>query len=75
MAVNLMMSLLNRNVQPLFSYVKNTLDFLQIVDGLNIPTEAYLVTIDVECLYNSIPYLRVQVIKSFLDQMNDSHLE
>lgn len=59
-------------VEMLFSTVKNTISFLQIIDSLHIPEGGLLVTLDVECLFNSTPYeLGVQIVQSYLDQMGD----
>lgn len=60
-------ALLRPIVETLFSYVKDTILFLQIINGPYIPEEPILATLDVEYLYNSIPHhLGVQVVRSFL---------
>lgn len=57
----------------MFSNTKDTISFLQCVDGLHVPKGALLVTIDAECLYNSIPReLGLETIKTYLDQMGTS---
>ncbi|XP_040189948.1 extracellular calcium-sensing receptor-like [Rana temporaria] len=57
------------HVQSLFSHVKDTIELLKIVDGLTIPPNAWLVAIDIEALYNSIPHgLGTQVVRSFLNE-------
>lgn len=38
------------------SYMKDTIYFLKIIENLTIPKQAYMVTVDVEWLYNSIPH-------------------
>lgn len=38
------------HVETLFSYVKDTMSFLQFMDGLLAPEGSFLVTIDIECL-------------------------
>lgn len=43
-------------VESLSSYVKDAMSFLQFVDGLYAPPDSLLVTIDIECLYNSTPF-------------------
>lgn len=63
---------LRPHVINLQSYVKDTINFLQIIDNLHIPENAYLVTIDVEALYSSI--LRdkgIAAIKHILHQRNE----
>lgn len=56
---------LRPHVETLFSYVKDTLSFSQFMEG------SFLVTIDIECLYNCIPHrLGVQTIATYLDQMS-----
>lgn len=47
---------LRPRVTGLASYVKDSLDFLKMVDGLDIPKSEFLVTVDVESLYNSIQH-------------------
>lgn len=65
---------LKPHVESLFSYVKDTMSFLRFMDGLTAPVDSFLVTIDVECLYNSIPHdSGLRVISTFLDQMHPSH--
>lgn len=64
---------LRPHVETMFSYVKDTPSFLKFMDGLTAPVGSILVTIDIECLYNSIPHeWGVQVITTFLDQMHPS---
>lgn len=51
------------------------MSFLQTIVGLSLPPGAFLVTIDIECLYNSIPHkLGIEVVKSYLDQMGTDSL-
>lgn len=45
------------HVTSLFSYVKDTIDLLQNIDGKQIPCNTWLVAVDVESLYNSIPHM------------------
>lgn len=41
------------------------------MDGLSAPAVSHLVTIDIECLYNSIPHAKgLETITTYLDQMN-----
>lgn len=47
---------LKPRVEVLPSFVKDTLHFLKIVDGLTVPPGSILVMVDIECLYNSIPH-------------------
>lgn len=66
-------SILRPNVESLFSYVKDTLSFLRFIYGLTATAGSFLVIIDVECLYNSIPHdFGLKVISTFLNQMHPS---
>lgn len=57
------------HVKSLSSYVKDTIELFKITDGLQIPQGSWLVAIDIEALYNSIPHTRgVQVVQEFLDE-------
>lgn len=47
---------LRPHVERMPSYVKDTLQLLQILDGLTIPVDSLLVTLDIEALYSSIPH-------------------
>lgn len=40
----------------LFSYVKDTIDLFRNIDGKQLPPNTWLVVLDVESLYNSIPH-------------------
>lgn len=72
MGVNTWMSFYAHTLETLFSYVKDNISFLQMIDGLYIPEGAFLVTLDVECLYNSIPHdFGVQAALSFLEKTGD----
>lgn len=63
--------MLRSHVESLFSYVQDTLSFLKFMDSLTAPPGSILVTIDIECLYNSIPHEKgLEVINSFLEQMH-----
>lgn len=54
--------LVDRHLRPfvtsLFSYTKDTLDLLKQIEGLTVPPDALLVSLDVESLYCSIPHDR-----------------
>lgn len=53
------------------SYVKDTLHFLQMIENVVIPESVYLVTIDVESLYNNIPHTKsLAAIRHVLLQQN-----
>lgn len=43
-------------VNPFFSYVKDTIDLLKLIDRLHIHKDAWLVAIDIESLNNTIPH-------------------
>lgn len=45
------------HVTSLFSYVKDTIDLLRNIAGKQIPCNTWLVAVDVESLYNSIPHM------------------
>lgn len=41
------------------------------MEGLSAPPYSILVTIDIECLYNSIPHKRgLEIVTSYLEQMH-----
>lgn len=71
------------NVTGLPSYVRDTLDLLTHIEGLVVPPDALLVTVDVEALYSSIPQQQgIGVVKTFLMeqeqtvwQFNEFHLK
>lgn len=47
--------------------VRDTSDLSKRLDGLTIPPDTLLVTIDVQALYSSIPHeLGIQTVKKFL---------
>lgn len=55
------------HVKGLFSHVKDTIELLKIIEGLQVPTGAWLVAIDIEALYNSTPHIwGIQVVCEFL---------
>lgn len=60
---------LRPHVLQLAYYIKDTIHLLQILDNMEIPDSAILVTIEVESLYNSIPHDRgIAVITCVLKQ-------
>lgn len=62
---------LKPHAETLFSYIRDTLSFLPVMDGLSSPPGSYLVTIDIECLYNSIPHARgLGIISTYMNQMD-----
>lgn len=56
-------------------YLYNTMHLLQILEGICIPSTYWLVTIDIEALYCSIPHDRVVVAWSFLSQKSPQDRE
>lgn len=59
------------HVTNLSSYTKDTIHFLQILDGMEIPKNAFLITIDVKSLYNNIPHEKgLQAVKYVLGQQS-----
>lgn len=49
------------------SYIQNTSDLLRELDGLSVPEGAWLVALEVEAFYNSIPHtLGVEVVEGFI---------
>lgn len=57
---------LKSHVESLSSYVRDAPHLLQILDDVTVPSEAFLVSFDIECLYNSIPHGRgVKMVKIF----------
>lgn len=58
---------LQGHVHSLPSYLRDTVQVLQVVDNLTIPEEALLVTIEIEALYSSIPHvLGIETVSKFL---------
>lgn len=52
-------------------YVRDTLDLLKQIEGVAVPPDALLVTLDVEALYSSIPHEQgVRMVRSFLMEEN-----
>lgn len=55
------------------SYLRDTVQLLQIVDNLTIAKEALLVTIDIEALYSNIPHdLGIKIVSTFLHERDKS---
>lgn len=55
------------HVVALPSYIKDTIHLLRILDGQTLPTNTWLVALDVESLYNIIPHNRgISVIKKLI---------
>ncbi|KAM5158158.1 LOW QUALITY PROTEIN: uncharacterized protein ACMZJ9_009403 [Mantella aurantiaca] len=51
----------------------DTMDMLRVINGLHVPRDAVLVTIDVEALYSSIPHdLGLKAVKKFLKEMGQA---
>lgn len=51
------------------SYAQDTIDLLKVLDGICIPRDLWLVMIDVDALYNSIPHKRgVGVVGGLISQ-------
>lgn len=64
-------SYLRPHVTKLASYTKDTVHLLQILERLVIPTNALLVKIDVESLYNNIPHQKgLEAVKQTLSQQS-----
>lgn len=54
------------------SYLQDTNDLLRALDGISLPGGAWLVALDVEALYNSIPHQQgVEIVKDFLSQNHE----
>lgn len=70
--------LVDKHLQPhvtsLPSYVRDTMHLLQILDDIVVPIGSFLVGIDVETLYNSIPHTKgVATVRRFLfEQAQDT---
>lgn len=65
--------LVDRHLRPyvisLFSYTKDTIELLKQIEGLTVPPDAILVSLDVEALYCNIPHdIGIPVISSFLSE-------
>lgn len=60
---------LHLHVLSLPSYKQDTINLLKILDSVYIPTNSWLVAIDVEALLNSIPHdSGVGVVEGFISQ-------
>ncbi|XP_040196442.1 uncharacterized protein LOC120929219 [Rana temporaria] len=60
---------LRPHVLNLPSYTKDTIHLLQMLEDMMIPTDAFLVSVDVETLYNSIPHqLGLRAVEQVLKQ-------
>lgn len=52
------------HVTSLFSYIEDTIDLLQILEGMHVPKNTWLVAIDIKSIYNAIlPPRRIEIIK------------
>lgn len=59
--------ILQSHVERLPSYLKDTLQLLQLLDELTTPTNSLLITFDIEALYSSIPHEKgLETVKGFL---------
>lgn len=54
-ASSLVDSYLHPHVISLFSYMKDTIDLLRTIEGISLPLGTWLVALDIESMYNSIP--------------------
>lgn len=53
--------------------MKDTIHLLQIIDDTHVPPGVWLVAVDVEALYSSIPHNKgISVVKSFLQERSTS---
>ncbi|XP_077330261.1 uncharacterized protein LOC143964418 [Lithobates pipiens] len=60
-------------VEGLTSYLQDTRDLLKVLDGMCISENSWLVTLDVEALYNSIPHdLGIGVVEGFLSEAGEA---
>lgn len=60
-------------VEDLASYLQDTSDLPRALDALALPLEVWLVTLDVEALYNSIPHkLGIGVVEDFISHNNET---
>lgn len=55
-ASSLIDTYLSPHVKSLFLFVQDTIDLIKLIDGITVPKYAWLVTIDVESLYNAISH-------------------
>ncbi|XP_077344465.1 uncharacterized protein LOC143988608 [Lithobates pipiens] len=69
-------SYLSPHVISLSSYVKDTIDLLRMIEGLSLPPNSWLVALDIESLYNTIPHDKgVEVVRRFLSERGSSFLQ
>lgn len=60
---------LRPHVEGMVSYLQDTSDLLHILDGIFIPQGSWLVALDIEALYNSIPHqLGVDVVEGLISE-------
>lgn len=65
-------SLLQPFVTALSTYIRDTTDFIQKVEGILVPKEAIIVSFDVASLYTNIPLEDArEVVQYYLSQNND----
>lgn len=60
---------LRTHVHSLPSYLRDMTQLLQIIEGMIVPDEALLVTIDIEALYSSVAHeLGIKMVSTFLSE-------
>lgn len=64
---------LQTHLHSLSSFLRDTVQLLQVVDNLTVPGEALLVAIDIEALSSSIPHeLGINIVSTFLQECDKS---
>ena len=62
-------------MKSLPSYIRDTTDFINLISTTKLPTDSYLVSIDVSSLYTNIPHKEgvEAVLNALLTQTNPDH--
>lgn len=56
----------------LSSYIQDTWDMLKAINGIQVPTNAWLVMVDGKALNSSIAHKQINVVASFLQERKSS---
>lgn len=68
-ASSLIDTYLGPHVKSLFLFVQDMIDLIKLIEGISVPKDAWLVTLDVESLYNTIPHkLALRVVAEHLQE-------
>lgn len=72
-ASSLIDNYLSPHVTSLSSYVKDSIDLLKKIEGIFLPVNTWLIALEIESLYNTIPHKKgLDVIQSFVAERGHS---